>query len=394
MADSIRQPPHSLEAEQSVLGGVLLDHAGAWPVALDPGDFYRPAHRLIFENMRSLAERGQPIDVVTLLEDLRERGVVEKVGGAVYLAELAESTPAASNVAAYATIVRDHALRRRRISDAAALAEAAYGGDSESILEAEARIRRGYGGAGAARAVLYADLPEAEPIPWVVDKLIYRGGLHVFTGAPKAGKSTGIRSLAALIASGGGIWLGREVQAGRALYLDCENPRHVAQFEMDAIASSGLSLADLAVLLGEPAPVTLADALALVDAELAAHRPALCVLDGLASFTRVDDLNDYAKVYPALAAYRALAARHDVAIVFQHHASKGDPSGLLGSTAIAGQVDLVVAFGREVDPDGKSIFHVQTQAERAALPIARREVTVVHGRTAFVEDEDRGGPQW
>ena len=118
-------PPHSLEAEQSVLGGLLLDDRAWDDVAdrLEPADFYRPAHRLIFEVMRELAGDTQPIDVVTVSEAIRTRGLLEKSGGVAYLAELAEATPTASNVRAYAGIVAELAARRQVVGAVTGIAE-------------------------------------------------------------------------------------------------------------------------------------------------------------------------------------------------------------------------------------------------------------------------------
>ena len=108
-------PPHSLEAEQSVLGGLLLDNA-MWDEVADrlaPVMFYQQAHRLVFQAIRELADRHQPMDVVTVSEALEEAHQLEQVGGLAFLAELARNTPSAANVAAYAEIVKDrHALRQ------------------------------------------------------------------------------------------------------------------------------------------------------------------------------------------------------------------------------------------------------------------------------------------
>ncbi|MYE82297.1 MAG: replicative DNA helicase [Gammaproteobacteria bacterium] len=136
----LKVPPHSVEAEQSVLGGLMLDNRAWENIAdrLEPGDFYRPAHRVIFDVMRDLANDLQPLDVVTIAEAIRDRGLPEKTGGAAYLAELAESTPAASNVRAYADIVRERATLRRLLGAANDIAETVFepaGRTSAALLE-------------------------------------------------------------------------------------------------------------------------------------------------------------------------------------------------------------------------------------------------------------------
>src|SRR5262245_54146873 len=112
-----RMPPQSLDAEQSVLGGILLDNGALDRVIelIGPEDFYREAHRKIFRAMVHLSERSEPADLVTLSETLRARSELEVVGGAGYLAELTERVPTAANVGHHARIVREKAILRSLI---------------------------------------------------------------------------------------------------------------------------------------------------------------------------------------------------------------------------------------------------------------------------------------
>lgn len=139
-------PPHSLEAEQSVLGGLMLDN-DAWDnvaeILLDQ-HFYSGNHRMIFRTMAKLVESANPLDVVTLSEELDRTGELDQAGGLEYLVSLARNTPSTSNIRAYAEIVRDRALLRQMISVANEIADNAFftqGRASEEILnEAEQRI--------------------------------------------------------------------------------------------------------------------------------------------------------------------------------------------------------------------------------------------------------------
>jgi replicative DNA helicase len=108
-------PPHSIEAEESVLGAVLLssDAANVALERLHADDFYRPAHQQIFEAVQGLFDANEPIDAVTVSEELRRAGSLDRVGGVEYLTRLLDAVPAASNVDYYAGIVDEHALRRR-----------------------------------------------------------------------------------------------------------------------------------------------------------------------------------------------------------------------------------------------------------------------------------------
>jgi replicative DNA helicase len=129
---NLRVPPHSIEAEQSVLGSLLLDN-GAWDRiegALAAGDFYARQHRIIFTAVAGLLTAGKVADVITVGEDLKKRGDLEDVGGLVYLNALAQGVPSAANLRAYARIVHDRARHRALIAAAdEAVARAWKGGD-------------------------------------------------------------------------------------------------------------------------------------------------------------------------------------------------------------------------------------------------------------------------
>ena len=142
----IKMQPSSIEAEQSVLGGLLLS-ADGWDgvaEAITAADFYRPDHRLIFRQISRLAEESEPVDVITVADKLQASGELERAGGLSYLTELAQSTPSASNIRAYAQVVGERANLRRLISVAQDIAESGFnpeGRSSEELLdEAERRI--------------------------------------------------------------------------------------------------------------------------------------------------------------------------------------------------------------------------------------------------------------
>lgn len=131
--ERLRLPPHSVEAERSLLGGLMLDQR-AWDMvadAVDAADFYRSDHRLIFEAVATLVERDQPPDAVTVSEVLARNGELEAAGGLDYIAQIVEETPSAANIRAYARIVRERAMLRQLIQ---------IGGDiAASALEEEGR---------------------------------------------------------------------------------------------------------------------------------------------------------------------------------------------------------------------------------------------------------------
>ena len=143
---ALKVPPHSLEAEQSVLGGLLLDNQ-AWDRVAEKvvgQDFYSRAHRLIFAAMTTLAAQNKPLDLITVSEHLERDNELDNAGGFAYLGEIARNTPSAANINAYADIVRERAVIREMIGVANEIAESGFdpqGRSSEELLDmAESRV--------------------------------------------------------------------------------------------------------------------------------------------------------------------------------------------------------------------------------------------------------------
>ena len=132
-------PPQSIEAEESVLGGVLLDNNSLDRALeiLTADDFYREAHRKIMRAAIDLNQRNEPVDLITLAEALKGRGELQEIGGAAYLAELADKVPTAANVAYYARIVHQKAVLRSLIDTATEIARGAFesGADVDGFLD-------------------------------------------------------------------------------------------------------------------------------------------------------------------------------------------------------------------------------------------------------------------
>ncbi len=137
---ALRTPPHSIDAETSVLGGLLLDN-GAWDRIADriaPDDFYRHDHRLIFQHIARLIDQSRPADAVTVFEALRTSGKDQDAGGLVYLNELVQNTPSAANIRRYAEIVRERAVLRQLVRVGEEIADSALspqGREAKQILD-------------------------------------------------------------------------------------------------------------------------------------------------------------------------------------------------------------------------------------------------------------------
>jgi replicative DNA helicase len=217
--DEVRAPPHSVEAEQAVLGGLMLD-PNAWDAVADivvSADFYRRDHRLIFEAITEVAEIRGSCDAVTISEHLERKGRLDETGGLAYLGTIARDTPSAANVRAYAEIIRERSILRQLVTAGGEIASGAIDSRgrtaSELVEEAERRVfeiaergSRGKSGVVAIKDLLpetidRLDLLHQSPgeirgVPTGftrLDKLtngLQPGELIVIAGRPSMGKST------------------------------------------------------------------------------------------------------------------------------------------------------------------------------------------------------------
>ncbi|MYM66171.1 replicative DNA helicase [Pseudoduganella sp. FT55W] len=188
--ESLRVPPHSIEAEQSVIGGLLRDNASFDRIAdmMQPEDFYRYDHRIIFEQIVRMINASKPADVITVFENLTQLGKAEDVGGLAYLNAMAQNTPSAANIRRYAEIVRDRSVLRQLITVADDISGQAFspqGKETKEILdEAESRIfaiaEQGARGAAGWLAVQ----PLLTQVVERIDELYSRDNQSEITGVP------------------------------------------------------------------------------------------------------------------------------------------------------------------------------------------------------------------
>ena len=184
---ALKVPPHSVEAEQSVLGGLMLDNS-AWEQVSDllvEQDFYRHDHQLIFRGIAELMEQANPVDVITLAEWHNQRGELDKVGELAYLGALARNTPSAANIKAYASIVRERSILRQLIQIGNNIANMAFtpeGRNSEEMLDtAERRVfeiaekgaKRG-GGFIQVKDVLSKVVDKIDTLIWSLSRAVHR----------------------------------------------------------------------------------------------------------------------------------------------------------------------------------------------------------------------------
>ena len=188
--DVIKLPPHSIEAEQSVLGGLLLDNS-AWDKVADvivEADFYRHDHRLIYRHICKLVEHNNPADVITVAESLENSAELQNAGGLAYLGALAQNTPSAANIRRYAEIVRDRSVLRKLAAVATEIADSAYnplGREAVDLLnEAEAKVFH-IAEAGARGQIGFAEIqPLLTQVVERIDMLYHRDNPSDITGVP------------------------------------------------------------------------------------------------------------------------------------------------------------------------------------------------------------------
>lgn len=188
--DYLRVPPHSVEAEQSVLGGLLLDNS-AWDRVSDlvaEDDFYRFDHRIIWQHIARLVSLARPADVITVFESLNSAGKGDEVGGLAYLNALAHNTPSAANIRRYAEIVRERSMLRKLVTVADEIAAGAFnpqGKEARQLLdEAESRVFKIAQEGSRGTAGFQEIQPLLAQVVERIDELYHREGSSDVTGVP------------------------------------------------------------------------------------------------------------------------------------------------------------------------------------------------------------------
>ena len=165
---ALKVPPHSIEAEQSILGGLLIDNKAIDRIAgqISASDFYRNDHRIIFTHISKLIDNNDPADIVTVAESLEQNAELTKVGGVAYLGLVAENTPTSSNISGYAKIVRERSIMRNLVEVGSDIVESAFspqGKDAQQLLdESESKIFQ-IADAGTSEKLGFIDIKELLP---------------------------------------------------------------------------------------------------------------------------------------------------------------------------------------------------------------------------------------
>lgn len=239
------EPPYSIEAEQSVIGGMMLfaDNTNARAaldkiiaLGLTPECFYRRDHQIIFQHERELIDAGQPLDVITLSECLESAQKLDAVGGLAYLGMLAKNTPSAANICTYAGIVLERYMHRRIIALGVEVASAGYEphgrGVEELLALAQQQVEklRELSKPQEAEVITGDELLEKKfaQKKWAIEGIIPEG-LTMLASKPKVGKSWMVLNICLAVASGGRALNSIQVEQGHALYISLEDPQRRLQ---------------------------------------------------------------------------------------------------------------------------------------------------------------------
>ncbi|HEX6995186.1 MAG TPA: replicative DNA helicase [Gammaproteobacteria bacterium] len=404
-SEKLRLPPHSVEAERSVLGGLMLDQR-AWDQvadAIEASDFYRADHRLIFNAIATLVERDQPPDAITVGEQLARQGELEAAGGLDYLAQLVEETPSAANIRAYARIVRERAMLRQLIEiggDIAASAHEESGRTVEELVDlAEQRVfeiadrgqRRGSGFI-ALKHILPKTIDRLDVLSHTegeitgistgftdMDRMtagLQRGDLIIIAGRPSMGKTTFAMNIAENAAIGANVPVAvfsMEMSAEQLSFRMIGSIGRVSQSHLRTgrLTDEDWSRIESAVSMMSNAPIFIDDSAGLTPTDVRARARRLKREQGL-GLVVVDYLqlmqvtgtteNRATEISEISRSLKALAKELDVPVIAlsqlnrsveQRTDKKPVMSDLRESGAIEQDADLIVFIYREevYDPD-------------------------------------------
>jgi hypothetical protein len=361
--NSLPNSNYSLEAEQSVIGGLILKNDALPDVSnvLSLDDFYDKRHQLLFKAIQSLESQGQPLDLVTLNQQLQKDDTFNAIGGGEYLGHLVGNTPSAANIMAYARIVKKYSIERQAIA-LMTQAIAMNNGEHDPLdnlaqlitLQGElARATNGFQNFGKRTNTVINE--DDGPIEWLVDDLITTSSRTLLVAKPKVGKTIISLDIALSVAYGGYAIGKYKCKQGDVLYLALEGgekrlkntiKRLMAAYHMDTLPNSFYHETEcLSIDNG---------GLTAIEAWCQrVNNPSLIVIDILQNFrpTVAKGQSVYDADYASTQALKTIVEKYNVAILIDHHANKrtadGDVIDLIsGSNGLAGGVDNTLVMIR------------------------------------------------
>lgn len=392
-------PPQNIEAEESVLGAMLVSEPALatiiGEVELRASDFFFDKHAILYSAVRDLYEAGQPTDELAVADVLNQRGQMEAVGGRHYVSEVAAKVPAAGNAKHYAEIIRRDARRRRLIGAGQRIQEAGQNGHgtAELIELVRGELDKLDGVAGAAKEDAAASLPwrwgeeltdaAPEEPEWIFEGYISPGSKTIVAGLAKAGKTTLIAALIEAIASDASSFLGRAISGGPVLLASEEGDGTLAP-KLRGLPTERVRVLNRDACWPKPSWSAL---IASATTEAAARGAVLLVIDSMAFWAAFEpERENDAGATQAIMDALDEASRTGLAVLLIHHQRKAPGAnhgtGVRGSGALTGAVDVVIEFERL----GDDAPHTQ----RRLVALSRWPMTP----EVLVIDRDRQDGTW
>lgn len=338
-----RSVPHSIAAEESLLGAMLLSRAACETAAagVSAGDFYKPSHGMIFEAMVRLYEHGQPIDPVTVAEELRQHDLLDAIDGPERLMALLAATPATSSAPRYVKIISDHSVLRKVIMAADEIAAAAYDlpDDVTSVVElAHVRLAEALAGIGTSEPedlwVLddFLDRPMEDRPQWVIPGMLRKGWRCMVVAGEGSGKTVLFRQSGIAAAQGIHPLHFQPIPHIRVLIVDLENPEDSIHDVCQPIRVQAQTVVgdaydgERAYLWHRPAGIDLRSRRDRMEFEavIAACRPDLVCLGPIyKAYSVSGNENDEQAAKEVMQCFDDLRTRYNFALLLEHHAPKG-----------------------------------------------------------------------
>jgi KaiC/GvpD/RAD55 family RecA-like ATPase len=357
-----QEPPHSIDAEQSVLGALLLDNGAFEKVrdAVTDSDFYHDGHQRIFRHIARIIERGEPADMVTVDATIKASEDKDKTGGISYLAALAGNTPSSHNVRRYAEMVAESAERRRGMSAALELHDRFARGDLEDckaeLAERVAAIRTRRSPRRPFDAVWVSEAELPETARWLVKGLIQARDFVAVYGPSGCGKTFLVADLAFRIATGI-PWRGRKVRSSLVVYVASEAGASILK-RFIAIRETLLGEAaegsiPLAVLTRGPNLLDPTDVNALIEeirelSSKAGLAVGLVIFDTLSRSIPGGDENSSEDMTRIVQAADRIRDELSAATGMVHHTGKDSAKGARGHSSLVSAADVVIAVTEKV----------------------------------------------
>ena len=365
----------NLDAEQALLGSMLLDAGVADSVIarIKEDAFYSEPHRMVFKAIQAVRAQGGAVDIVTIMEALRQAGTLELVGGATYISVLGNSVPNVEHWEDHLKIVQEKATFRALKAEALRLQELADAGDIHKALEAIERAQAEAaamieGGRDRARVVNLAGV-EAQETRWLWRPYIPLDCITILEGDPKTGKTWAALAITAAITRGYPLpgEDGKPVarMPGNVLYLTAEDS--LSMTLRPRLEKGNADLSRVNVLEGKISadgktvvPVTMQD-LDILAQTLERYRPVLVVIDPMAAFLGPNvNANRFEQVRPVLAGVTRLAEVYGCAVLLIRHLSKGPKDRAIykgqGSIDFTAAARSVLMVGKDPNIPGQRVM--------------------------------------